>query len=56
MAWPGADGRARVFGPGELSAEAVLASACLPQMFPAVEIDGEARLPSPPMAARPAAG
>jgi NTE family protein len=35
-------GRSRVFGPGELSAEAVLASACLPQMFPAVEIDGEA--------------
>ena len=35
-------GRPRVFGPGELSAEAVLASACLPQMFPAVEIDGEA--------------
>ncbi len=35
-------GRARVFGPGEVSAEAVLASACLPQMFPAVEIDGEA--------------
>jgi NTE family protein len=35
-------GRPRVFGPGELSTEAVLASACLPQMFPAVEIDGEA--------------
>jgi NTE family protein len=35
-------GRPRVFGPGELSADAVLASACLPQMFPAVEIDGEA--------------
>jgi NTE family protein len=35
-------GRSRVFGPGELRTEAVLASACLPQMFPAVEIDGEA--------------
>ncbi|MGI1660626.1 patatin-like phospholipase family protein [Palleronia sp. KMU-117] len=35
-------GRSRVFGPGELGTEAVLASACLPQMFPAVEIDGEA--------------
>jgi NTE family protein len=35
-------GRPRVFGPGELSTETVLASACLPQMFPAVEIDGEA--------------
>jgi NTE family protein len=35
-------GRSRVFGPGELSTDAVLASACLPQMFPAVEIDGEA--------------
>ena len=35
-------GRSRVFGPGEISTDAVLASACLPQMFPAVEIDGEA--------------
>ncbi len=35
-------GRPRVFGPGELTTDAVLASACLPQMFPAVEIDGEA--------------
>lgn len=35
-------GRARVFGPGELGTEQVLASACLPQMFPAIEIDGEA--------------
>ncbi|PZR00395.1 MAG: patatin [Cereibacter sphaeroides] len=35
-------GRPRVFGPGKLSTEAVLASACLPQMFPAIEIDGEA--------------
>ncbi|MCE6951282.1 patatin-like phospholipase family protein [Cereibacter sphaeroides] len=35
-------GRPRVFSPGEISVEAVLASACLPQMFPAVEIDGEA--------------
>jgi NTE family protein len=35
-------GHPRVFGPGDLSTDAVLASACLPQMFPAVEIDGEA--------------
>lgn len=35
-------GQPRVFGPGEVSTESVLASACLPQMFPAVEIDGEA--------------
>jgi len=35
-------GHPRVFGPGELCTDAVLASACLPQMFPAVEIDGEA--------------
>lgn len=35
-------GRPRVFGRGELGAETILASACLPQMFPAVEIDGEA--------------
>ena len=35
-------GRAKVFSRGEVTAEAVLASACLPQMSPAVEIDGEA--------------
>jgi NTE family protein len=35
-------GRARIFGPGELSVEAVMASACLPLMFKAVEIGGEA--------------
>lgn len=35
-------GRARIFGPGELSVEAIMASACLPLMFKAVEIDGEA--------------
>jgi NTE family protein len=35
-------GQARVFGPGEVTVDAVLASACLPQMFPAVEIEGEA--------------
>jgi NTE family protein len=35
-------GRSRVFGPGDVTTEAVLASACLPQMFPAIEIDGEA--------------
>jgi len=35
-------GRPRIFRQGEVTADAVLASACLPQMFPAVEIDGEA--------------
>lgn len=35
-------GRARVFRKHDLSAEALLASACLPQLFQAVEIDGEA--------------
>jgi len=35
-------GRSRVFSHGDVTAEAVLASACLPQMFPAVEIGGEA--------------
>jgi NTE family protein len=35
-------GRRRVFGNSELSAEAVIASACLPFLFQAVEIDGEA--------------
>jgi NTE family protein len=34
--------RRRVFANSELSVDAVLASACLPQLFPAVEIDGEA--------------
>lgn len=33
-------GRARVFSQGEINADAVLASACLPQSFQAVEIDG----------------
>ncbi|WP_332118232.1 patatin-like phospholipase family protein [Azorhizobium caulinodans] len=33
-------GRARIFGHDEMSAEAVMASACLPQLFQAVEIDG----------------
>ncbi len=33
-------GRARIFGHEEMSAEAVMASACLPQLFQAVEIDG----------------
>ena len=37
-----ATGRARVFRRHELTVEAVLASACLPAMFQAVEIDGEA--------------
>jgi NTE family protein len=35
-------GRARVFRNGELSSKVVLASACLPQLHQAVEIDGEA--------------
>jgi NTE family protein len=34
-------GRIRVFETGEMSPEAVLASACLPFLFQAVEIDGE---------------
>ena len=33
--------RRRVFSRKEISVDAVLASACLPQMFPAIEIDGE---------------
>ncbi|MEP9379644.1 patatin-like phospholipase family protein [Aquabacter sp. CN5-332] len=33
-------GRARVFGHTEMTAEAVMASACLPLLFQAVEIDG----------------
>jgi NTE family protein len=32
---------AKVFGPKEITAKSVLASACLPYMFKAVEIDGE---------------
>ncbi len=35
-------GKARVFGTAEVSADVVLASACLPMVFQAVEIDGEA--------------
>jgi len=35
-------GEARLFRGGELSVDALLASGCLPQLFPAVEIDGEA--------------
>ena len=34
-------GEARLFRDKEVTAEALLASACLPQVFPAVEIDGE---------------
>ncbi len=34
-------GQARVFGCGEITIDVLLASACLPQMFQAVEIDGE---------------
>ena len=35
-------GQPKIFGQGAVTAEAVMASACLPQMFPAVEIEGEA--------------
>lgn len=35
-------GKVRVFRTKEVSADAVMASACLPQVFQAVEIDGEA--------------
>lgn len=31
----------RIFGPTEISAKAIMASACLPYMYKAVEIDGE---------------
>ncbi|MBP7242982.1 patatin-like phospholipase family protein [Amaricoccus sp.] len=34
-------GRPRIFGKGDVTVDSVLASACLPQMFPAVEIGGE---------------
>lgn len=34
-------GKIKVFGPGEITPDALLASACLPQIFRAVEIDGE---------------
>lgn len=34
-------GQPKVFGPGELTIDAVLASACLPQMHAAIVIDGE---------------
>ena len=36
------DGRARIFHTDEVTLEAVLASACLPQIHDAVQIDGEA--------------
>lgn len=35
-------GQARTFSTGEVTCETVMASACLPQMYRAVEIDGEA--------------
>lgn len=35
-------GKVRIFDNSELGSDAVLASACLPQLFKAVEIDGEA--------------
>lgn len=34
-------GQPRIFGPDEITLDAVLASACLPQLYRAVEIDGE---------------
>lgn len=34
-------GQARIFSRGEVTADAVMASACLPQLYPAVEIDGQ---------------
>ena len=34
-------GKVRIFAPEEISVEVVLAATCLPQLFPAVEIDGE---------------
>ena len=34
-------GKIRIFGPKEITPDALLASACLPQLFRAVEIDGE---------------
>lgn len=34
-------GQPKIFGPGKVTIDAVLASACLPQLYPAVEIDGE---------------
>ncbi len=34
-------GKIRIFEPGEITVETVLASACLPHMFRAVEIEGE---------------
>lgn len=34
-------GRARIFSRGEVTIDAVMASACLPQLYPAVEIEGE---------------
>ena len=36
------DGKLKIFNTGELTVEAVLASACLPQLHHAVELDGEA--------------
>lgn len=36
------NGQARVFSTGEVSCDAVMASACLPQSYKAVEIDGQA--------------
>ncbi len=33
--------KARIFGPNEITSKAILASACLPFIFDAVEIDGE---------------
>ena len=35
-------GRARIFSRGEVTLDSIMASACLPQLYPAVIIDGEA--------------
>jgi NTE family protein len=35
------NGEARLFRDAEITAEVLLASSCLPQLFPAVEVDGE---------------
>jgi NTE family protein len=34
-------GQAKIFGPGEISADSLLASACLPQLYKAVQIENE---------------
>lgn len=36
------DGKVKIFSDGDINADAIMASACLPHLFRAVEIDGEA--------------